>query len=145
MSQVGGTFLFDVETYPNYFLIAFKSFDNGLVWFTECKGESGLPTEDIQLLQWIAANVTLVGYNSATYDIPMMFAASRGFWCQQLKSVSDYLIIGDNRPRQAEKEFNFSVGYCRAIDLFPVGPNPTNRQARISLKHYGARMGTKRL
>lgn len=145
VTQCNSDFLFDIECYPNYFLIAFKSFQNGYCWLTDCTGQNALPTDDIAILRWLVQNVRLVGYNAINYDIPMLFAAMNGLWPAQLKSISDFLIVGENRPYEAEKKFNFKIRAHKVIDVQAVGPNPVSEKQRISLKHYGARAGAKRL
>jgi hypothetical protein len=138
-AERGNTFLFDIECFSNYWLAAFKSYQTGRILFFERTETTDF---DAGKLRWLVDNMLLVGFNSFGYDIPVLWAALRGLWTDQLKDVSDAIILQGFRPYQVENEFKFKIGHCNHIDLQSVAPSAA---AFCSLKHYGARMHVERL
>ena len=142
-AEKGNELLFDIETYPNFFLIGFKSYVTGLVKFFVESQEEELHKED---LRWLVHNCTLIGFNSTNYDNPMLYAALAGKNCGQLYEISRELTAQsfDQRPQawRIAKKFGFTVGVQDTIDIQTVAPALPQK---LSLKHYGARMHTERL
>ena len=60
---------FDIETYPNYFLIQFLFKGKYVVAFEKRNNQ---PFSQITELAFICQNFVLVGFNSNNYDIPML-------------------------------------------------------------------------
>lgn len=125
---------FDIETYPNYFLIQFL-FKGQFVVAFEKRNEQ--PFTQLTELAFICQNFCLVGFNSNSYDIPM----TRHFLSGQatnesLHRLSTDLVenemrwwdISDNYPHNAKIFIN-------TYDLIEVAPDPN----KISLKMYSAR------
>lgn len=130
-------FVFDVECYPNYFLVAFKHLNSGKCLTFEKSPDSEL---DIQKLNWILWNFTNIGFNSNNYDLPMIFLALKGFSTKQLKEVSDRIISDELRVRNIEKEFElFIPKNLNHIDLINVAP------LDASLKTYSGRLHCKKM
>lgn len=146
--EAGNEMLFDIECYPNFFLIGMKSFQTGFVKFFESSSE-----QDIQYneLRWMVQNTCLIGFNLTGYDLPMLFAALAGRNCGQLYEISRKLTEKKKnqygkrmkvKPWQVAKKFNFKIGRCDSIDIQTVAPALPQE---LSLKHYGARMHVDRL
>ena len=147
-SEAGNEMLFDIECYPNFFLIGFKSYQTGVVKFFELSAEQNL---DLQSLRWMVHNCCLLGFNIIGYDLPMLFAALAGKNCGQLYEISrklterKYTSTGKDikvKPWQVAKKYGFVIGRCNSIDLQIVAPALPQQ---LSLKHYGARMHVDRL
>ena len=132
--------MFDVETYPNYFLIQFLFNGKYVVAFEKRNDQ---PFNQLTELAFICQNFCLVGFNSNNYDIPML----RHFLLGQatnksLHSLSMDLIemeqrwwdIRDNYAHNAKIAIN-------TYDLIEVAPDPN----KISLKMYSARRLGERL
>lgn len=129
---IGSTLIFDIECYPNYFMIAFKSFTSRKVVYFELSPTS---TIDYDKLEWIVWRFLLVGFNSINYDIPMLFMCLKGLSCAQLKSASDRIINEKLRPRNIESEFSIVLPTkINHIDLIEVAP------LTASLKTYAGRL-----
>lgn len=129
--------IFDIECYINYFLIAFKSVHTGKVFYLEKDAEGVINTSK---LKWIAENMWLIGFNSNSYDIPMMTLAIHGLSCAKLKEASDQIIQYNVRAKDLYKNFKAkAIKKINHIDLIEVAPS------MCSLKVYGGRMHTKRM
>lgn len=140
MEEKGGEFLFDIECYPNYFLIGFMSYQTGGMYFMERTETSDF---DISKLQWIVNNLVLTGFNSNAYDMPMVWASLYRKNCGELHAISSYLIVDEfSTPYRAAKKFNFRIQHSDSIDLIQVAPSAATMP---SLKHYGARMHVAKL
>ena len=139
VKERGNEFIFDVECYPNYFMVGFMSYVTGRVTFLEHTDSYAFPLDK---LRWMMDNLTLTGFNSRGYDIPMLWAARSGLNCGQLHAVTCKIITTDLRLHHIEKQFGFKCGYCDSIDPQQVAPAAAQQ---ISLKHYGARLSAERL
>ena len=84
-AEKGNEMLFDIECYPNFFLIGMKSYQTGFVKFFESSGEQDM---DYNGLRWMVQNCTLIGFNLNGYDLPMLWAALAGRNCGQLYEIS---------------------------------------------------------
>ena len=129
MSQL----FFDVECYPNYFLILFK-LPSGKVKSFELDEYKKL---DLDLIKTFFEDYETIGFNSRFYDIPMIMHALRGANNQELKCLSDRIISKEEKAYDILKAMDlFCPWHYDHIDLFnlPIGKN--------SLKMYGARLNT---
>lgn len=125
-------FIFDIECYTNYFLIAFTSLASGKVIYFERTGNSDFNREK---LLWITQAFCLVGFNSWNYDVPMLSLALAGKTNAQLKAASDEIITGENvRPADVLRRYKVKALKPDHIDLIEVAP------LRASLKIYGGRL-----
>lgn len=139
----GSVFVFDVETYVNFFYVAFKSLDNGkFVAFERSPDHDFNPTK----LLWMLWRFCIVGFNSRNYDLPMIELAARGASCAKLKEASDFIIkSGPNygtekvTPFAFEKKYGVQIGRYNHIDLIEVAP------LRGSLKLYAGRLHCERM
>lgn len=87
--------VFDIESYPNYFLIAFKRL--GVDGVKTFETSSSLGDEAVSNLRAFCARRTLIGYFSSKYDMLMLSAAMNNWPCDRLKWLSDQ-IIKSNLP-----------------------------------------------
>lgn len=139
----GSVFVFDVETYVNFFYVAFKSLDNGkFVAFERSPDHDFNPTK----LLWMLWRFCIVGFNSRNYDLPMIELAARGADCKKLKEASDFIIkSGPNygtekvTPFAFEKKYGVQIGRYNHIDLIEVAP------LQGSLKLYAGRLHCERM
>lgn len=124
--------IFDIECYPNYFLIAFKHIDTGKVITFELSASKKM---DLEKLDWIVWRYLLVGFNSMSYDMPMLFMALRETSFEELKRISNRIINNDLRMRQLEDEYKLVIPKTiNHVDLIEVAP------LKASLKTYAGRM-----
>lgn len=134
IASVGQTLFFDVECYPNYFLVAFKSEAGRVVLFEH----SPAAVLNIPKLQWVLENFLLVGFNSRNYDLPLITFALRGVAPEVLHEASQYLTSGITT-----KEFLMAYGLelpkVNHIDIMEVAP------LKGSLKVYAGRLHCPRM
>lgn len=123
--------VFDVEIYPNYLLIAFRSLVSGKVIYFE-KRQGG--AFDKEKVLWIMQNFITVGFNTAFFDVPMVTLAIAGLDCDKLKLCADRLIKGGEKPFQVLRSFKVKKGGFDNIDLIKVAP------LAASLKLYNGRL-----
>lgn len=146
----GSVFVFDVETYRNFWYVAFKCLANGkFVAFERSPDHDFNPMK----LRWMLWRFCLVGFNSSTYDIPMVELAAAGLSCNDLKEASDFIIkSGQNwgtkkvTPFDIEKKYRIQIGRYNHIDLFNVCPVNGGVSANpASLKLYAGRLHAARM
>jgi hypothetical protein len=132
----GKVLLFDIECYPNYFLILFRSPDNGKIISFQDDGHVAM---DLRKLNWVMAHFCIIGYNSKEYDIPMTQLALTGKRCAALYAVSCTIIYENMRSWQIEKKYRLGRPRFDHIDLIEVAP------LMGSLKLYAGRLHTERM
>ena len=128
--------LFDIETYPNYFLASFRSVVSGKLVYFEMANNSSFESGK---LKWILDNFTTVGFNSLNYDLPITALAVNGANNGLLKQASDMIVAQQMRPSDVLKHFGVKMPAWDNIDLIEVAPSFS------SLKIYGGRLHTPRL
>ena len=146
----GSVFVFDAETYRNFWYVAFKCLANGkFVAFERSPDHDFNPMK----LRWVLWRFCLVGFNSSTYDIPMVELAAAGLSCNDLKEASDFIIksginYGNKKvtPFDIEKKYHIQIGKYNHIDLFNVCPVNGGVSANpASLKLYSGRLHAERM
>lgn len=129
-------FLFDIESYPNYFIISFRSFKTGNVVYFEYTEEVELDTAG---LVWVMQNILIVGFNSIKYDIIIAFMAAAGCTPMQMFEATSQLIVENQWASVIYKRFAVKTFKVDHIDLIEVAP------LTASLKIYGGRVHTPRM
>lgn len=127
----GSVFVFDVETYINFFYVAFKCLKNNKYVAFEQSADFFLNKEKLRFMMF---NFCVVSFNGTNYDVPMIELALKGATCEELKDASDFIIKGDNKYFNFEKQYKLKIGKYNHIDLFDVAPLDG------SLKLYAARI-----
>ena len=126
------TYVFDTEIYPNYFLAAFKNIETGkVVSFEMADGEE----LDCARLGKFIRRHRIIGFNSRTFDLLVLFYAIDGANCEQLKALVNDIIFGSGKPWELEDQYGFKVPRnLDHIDLIEVAPG------QASLKIYNGRL-----
>lgn len=138
MSEAGGSLLFDIECYVNYFQVAFMSPRSGKVIDFEFSVDMDW-YPDMQRLSWLVQNFTLVGFNSWSYDLPMLSVFLQGSSNQQLKWMSDQIIQYGINASDLLKQLKVKRLKVDHIDLIEVAP------LFAGLKTYGGRIHVPRM
>lgn len=125
------SFVFDIECYPNYFLIAFKSLSSGRFLIFEMNEEESL---DLNKLSWVMQNFCSVGFNSINYDCPMVAVALTGVNTFSLQEATNAIIVQNQRPQDILRSYGAKKLQIDHIDLIEVAP------LKASLKIYGGRL-----
>lgn len=139
----GSVFIFDVETYRNFWYVAFKCLDNGK--FIAFERSPDFDFNETKL-RWMLWRFCIVGFNSRNYDLPMIELAMTGASCETLKEASDYIIkSGPNHgtekvtPFAFAKRYGIKIGQYNHVDLIEVAP------LQGSLKLYAGRLHCERM
>jgi hypothetical protein len=142
----GRTLIFDVESYRNYWLVSFKCDETGkIIYFEDTPGgyfvNGYSVTFDVwqSYLTYILYRNLIVGFNSRSYDLPVVLVAIQGARADKLKDVSDDIIREEMQPYQIERKYGVKALHVNHIDLIGVAP------IQASLKIYSGRMHCERM
>lgn len=126
--------MFDIETYPNYFLISFIAKGNYTFSF-EMQNDT---FNQYHELAFVCLNFVLVGYNSNNYDIPMLrHLLSQKATNHSLYELSVDIIENEMRWQDLATKYEFNERIkLNTYDIMPVAPDPS----QTSLKMYSARL-----
>jgi hypothetical protein len=141
LTGVNPKFVYDIECYPNYFLIAFKSEELGKVVYFERFVSDGVEvaTFDPAKLRWVMDNFCHISFNGINYDACIAALALGGATCQQMWDATCKIIVEQMRPSDVLRAMKVKKLQFDHIDLIEVAP------LRASLKIYGGRLHTKRM
>lgn len=132
IAGAGGTMVFDVECFENFFLVAFKNISTKKITiFTAPFNE--------EKLRWVMQNYTCIGFNSYKYDLPLVWMAYANQNMEVLKMASNDIINTNAWPGEIINAYSITMRPCDHIDLIEVCP------LRGSLKLYAGRLHAKRL
>ena len=109
--------LFDIESYPNYALFAFKGIETGKVIYVELGDDYFL---DIPKLKWVLENFLLINFNGLSYDFPVTSVALAGKSSQDLWTATYMLIQQQLRPKEIYKKFKAKKLEVNQIDLIEL-------------------------
>jgi hypothetical protein len=130
------TWVFDTETLPNRTLFCAKNADTG-EWFDIWRHEPEAPARLMKFVQQPGA--TFVGFNSRSFDCPVVAAFCLGRSEIEIKRLADDIIVNRLAPWVAMRKFALRSVIIDDIDLIEVAPS------FVGLKAYGARMHMPRL
>lgn len=125
----------DIEIYRNYTLIKFLDFETGN--FASIESYPGGPRLDVERIRRFLRTYRVITFNGINYDIPILLCALSGMECDELKEVSDRMIVGTPKLRwwKVEREYDvYKPGYLDHVDLMEVAPGDA------SLKLYAGRI-----
>lgn len=130
---MGSVFVYDVECYPNYFIVGFKLIGTDK-YLTIRAGEPNW----VAKLRWVVKRFTLISFNGRNYDGMMLDAACSGDCDAAAMYGVSLAIIREGVNRQTfMARFGFPRQDIEHIDIDPVCP------LQASLKMYGARLHCK--
>ena len=135
------TLIFDVECYPNFFYVGFKSLHSGkfLYIWSEVKEDGSTVPPNPALMSYIYKHFTLIGFNSISYDKHMCDLMVSGCTVPDLHYWSSYIIGKKLSPYGARKATGCPNYECDHIDVIEVAP------LKGSLKLYAGRMMVERM
>jgi hypothetical protein len=137
-AEATGELLFDIECYSNYFQVAFMSKRSWKVIDFELAPDFDL-YPDMRQLNWILQNFCIKGFNSWWYDMPMLSFFMAGFPNQELKRMSDAIVVYDENPSDLLKAHKLKRLKIDHVDLKEVSPGFSG------LKAYGGRIHVPRM
>ena len=128
--------VFDVECYPNYFLIVFRSVENGKITYLEITEEHPL---DCVKLNWLMTSFCIISFNGIQYDVPIIALAISGKTNHQLQWATEEIITRGEQPYKVLRKLKVKKLKVDHIDLIEVAP------LRASLKIYAGRLHCKKM
>jgi hypothetical protein len=135
----GKTAAVDIETYPNFFFIGIKRFeDNKRVGF-----ELSERTEfeiDREKIRYFFRHNRIITFNGLTFDIPLIFLMLQGVPVHLIKEAANTIIEGRLKYWEVPQRLGVEIPPLNHIDL--MEPNPA---VRASLKTLNGRIHGQRL
>lgn len=133
----GATLIYDIETYPNYFLIAFKCVKTSKIVTFEKYDNTDLNSEK---LNWVLQNFRLISFNGIKFDMPLAWLAVFGHSVETINDEAQGLINGINyRAKDIESKYKFKIPTLNHIDIIELAP------LQASLKTYAGRLHAPRM
>lgn len=130
----------DTEVYSNYFCAAFKNPESGKCIYVEQFNDGWAnPEADLLKLDWLLKTFTIVTFNGNSYDLPILAVALAARTTQEIKSVSDQIILEGKSPWEVLRPFKAKKLQIDHVDLIEVAP------LRGSLKTYSGRIHCQRM
>lgn len=129
-------YVYDIEVYPNYMLVGFMTVDGKRVKQYAATNREFNDNEIKKIDRLL--NRTLIGFNSKSYDDPILTFMLQGKTTKQVYKKSKELIESNLRYWEVYKKLNIDKEF-ESIDLIDVAPG------QASLKLYGARLNSKKL
>jgi hypothetical protein len=127
--------VFDIESYPNYWCIGFKSLDSGKCVYFESSEE--YPDFNKSKLAWIARNFILIDFNGENYDRWILnIAVKQNTDCWDMYNATQGIIRFGDRGWQVCRRFGAKKVPINHIDLFEL------TALSPSLKTMAGRMGS---
>ena len=134
MSKSKLTLIHDIEIYRNYLLIGFMDYHSGQVWSWELS-KGSLSKEDVSEIKKLILHNMIVGFNSRSFDMLILFAALQGYSVEALKRLCDEIITSGKKSWDIERDWDLSIPRnLDHVDLIEVAPG------KASLKIYNGRM-----
>lgn len=128
--------VFDIECYPNYFCIAFRSLTSGKIVYFELTPDIPLNKEK---LAWVVNSFCIISFNGMNYDIHMTALALAGKDNAHLMWATEEIILRNERGADVLKKSKVKQLRVNHIDLIEVAP------LRASLKIYSGRLHAPRM
>lgn len=128
--------IFDIESYPNYFLIGFKSVTLPKCTFLEIKNNSEI---DLAKLNWILNNFCLISFNGIHYDMAIATIVAAGRGCLSAYAATSAIIDYNQKSYEVLRSYKLKKLKVDHIDVKEVCPGSG------SLKILGGRIHTKRM
>lgn len=133
-------FVFDCETYRNYFLFAAKMIGSDKTVLVEMHNDQLSDPKGRELMLKIMSKYVSVSFNGNNYDLAIMVAFLQGYTNSQLKDLSDDIILKPDPTWKICKDRKIHIPKSwDHIDLFEVSPG------KASLKIYGGRLGAPKM
>ena len=136
-------FAFDIEIYPNFFLLLIKSMNTGrLSVFASPLNPDALAISREaarKLTEFLKSDATFVSFNGEHFDLPILTLALRGASVGQCKDAANQIIEGNLKQWQFYERHRALRPDISHVDLIEVSPGIG------SLKLYGARLHAPKL
>lgn len=137
--EAGERLNYDIECYPNYFLVAIRSIVSGKCVLFEIRDAQKFSNEDRAKLLWILTSFNMVGFNILKYDNIVSALAVAGATTEQLWQATRMLITDRMRPGDVLRSFKIKKLEVDSVDLIEY------TALRPSLKKCAGRLHAPRM
>lgn len=124
---------YDTECYPNYWLLKFRPKGGTAFSFALFAGES-FDTETCNRIRHLFRIFTTVSFNGNYYDVAMICAATLGYTPEQLKRISDELIVHQVKPWELNLPRWEPADHIDIIEVLPGAGSQKQFAGRIHYK-----------
>lgn len=135
--KLSDTIVLDIEVYRDYFLLSMMTFDGSKILNYEMF--DGKPL-DADRISSVMRNRTTLGFNSKSYDLPILTAAINGYSNSELKDLSDEIIKSTGPAWMVLR--NHALEVPTRWDHIDIIEIPAGQS---SLKIYGGRLHAPKL
>lgn len=125
--------LYDTECFPNYWLLKLRPIGGESISFSLRAGER-FDSATIQRIARLFAIFTTVSFNGIYYDVPMIAAALAGYSTEQLKWLSDELIVTGVKPWELNLPEWKPADHIDLIEVAPGAGSQKQYAGRIHCK-----------
>jgi len=130
---VGDDFVFDIEVFPNFVMVAFRHKLSGKIVILEQREDERI---DLAKLSWILYRFRLTGFNSSGYDLLITAGILQGASCATIYEMSQSIIVGNLRRWDFENHWKLKIpDQFNHIDLQEVVPLTGSLKMRMSQMH----------
>lgn len=119
---------FDTECFPNYWLLKFNTYT-----FSLRDGESFDDAAKARIRSLFEL-FTVISFNGIYYDVPMIAAALAGYDCEQLKWLSDQIILLNTKPWELNLPEWKPADHIDLIEVAPGAGSQKQYAGRIHCK-----------
>lgn len=123
----------DTECFPNYWTLKMRVRGNGPLFSFSLRSGQSFDQATIERIEYLFSIFTVVTFNGRYYDVPMIAAALCGFNCEQLKWLSDQIIVADLKPW--ELGLNTEWQPADHIDIMEVLPGEGSQKVYAGRTH----------
>lgn len=124
---------FDSESFPNFFLLKI-GVQNGPIFSFSLRIGECLSSEKILKIQFLFGAFLVVSFNGNYYDVPIIAAALAGFTCEQLKWISDQIILAERKPWELGTPEWKPPDHIDLIEVLPGAGSQKQYAGRIHAK-----------
>lgn len=132
---VGTMLTYDIETYPNWFFIAFREIggQQRVVAFEDSPDYDEMNT---QKLAYMVTKFCLVSFFGNGFDKYLLTGAIQGMRLKELKEMADDIIVNEIRGFELERKYGLRIPQMNHIDIIEVCPLSASLKAYAARLHY---------
>lgn len=123
----------DVETFPNFFLLKIRPLEATRAWSFAIRGEERFSPLTLDMIARLFDSHRTVSFNGDYYDVPMMRGVFAGYSTAELKGLNDRIIVEQAKP------WDLGLGGWKPadhIDIKPVCPGAGSQNQFVARLGY---------
>ena len=125
---------YDTECFPNYWTLKIRV-QNGPIFSFPLRAGESFSLEQRERIEYLFSIFTVISFNGIYYDVPMITAALGGFSCEQLKWVSNQIIVEGLKPWQLNLPLRWEpVDHIDVMEVLPGAGSQKQYAGRIHCK-----------